>query len=241
MVFWLSTTGAPALVVNTKIEFGVHRTLFSCPASAGSLFESSASESWCHAPKGGAWRVSFFFSSFMILLLSFRGGPLGSIFHSLLFENNCNPQLKKFLTRLTFGTKAEEIQTVVQNLKTGFPAHLFVEIAETGQFRIDDFFTAGADHMGMRKRLIPVIAVTSVREPEFQYFVQFFEQDNCFINGCQTGGGKCSFDLVEHLGHAGVRLIAGQYFQNGQPLGSEAKSFAFQLGKHSFQTVVSSQ
>jgi hypothetical protein len=68
---------------------------------------------------------------------------------------------------LTFRAETEEIQAVVQDLETGFFAHFLIKIAKTDQLRIDDFFTAGTDHMGMGKRLGPVIAVASVGKTQF--------------------------------------------------------------------------
>jgi hypothetical protein len=96
---------------------------------------------------------------------------------------------------LTIGAEAEKIQAMTRDLKACFRNQFLRHPLQSLQIGVNDFFTFGADEMRMRVRSVAVIAVASLRKPQLQHLVQFFEKGHGFVNRGQARGGKTLFHL----------------------------------------------
>ena len=69
------------------------------------------------------------------------------------------------------------------NLKPGLFGSLLCQIFQAFQIRIDDLFASRADQMGVRVRLVAVIAVASIREANLYDFIFLLKQSPFFFQG----------------------------------------------------------
>jgi hypothetical protein len=146
---------------------------------------------------------------------------------------------KKFLLPfLTFGAKAEKIQTVIGDLETGLLGHLSGHFFHVGELGVNYGAALGADHMGMRIGPFAVVTGAHIREAQLKHLIQLLQHRDGFVNRGQAGGGEFLFDLIVDHPHAGMVLALCQYLEHGQTLGRDAMSYLAQARYHLFQALV---
>ena len=70
----------------------------------------------------------------------------------------------------TITAYAEKVQPMIQNFEIGLQCNLFFHFIQAIQVRVDNFFTVDTDDMWMGGRLVSIISVASIREPELKNF-----------------------------------------------------------------------
>jgi hypothetical protein len=78
--------------------------------------------------------------------------------------------MRKNKSRLFFRAitaNTEKVQPVIQNFKIGILLDLSFHFIQAFQVRIDNLFAPDADDVRMRRRPVSIIAVASIREPQF--------------------------------------------------------------------------
>jgi hypothetical protein len=73
--------------------------------------------------------------------------------------------------------------------------------------------------VGVGVRLVAVIAVAPVGEPQLQNFAYRFYDNNIFVNSGETGCGKVFFYLAMDVFNTGMAFTFGENFDDRQPLG----------------------
>jgi hypothetical protein len=124
---------------------------------------------------------------------------------------------------------AEKIEPMGQNLESGFVSHLFGHVDQAAQFRIDYLFALRAYNVGMRERLVAVIAIAAVRETKLQDFVDFFQKGNGLVNRVKAGRRELGPDLFRDLIDGRMFFTGGQDSQYRQPLGRDAEIVVLEL------------
>jgi hypothetical protein len=133
-----------------------------------------------------------------------KAGVLAKIFLGLLFH--------------TTAAYAEKIQPMTDYFKFRLDGNLLLHVFQTAQVRIDYLFALYTDDMRMGVRFIPIIAIASVREPQFEDFANGFNQYNVSVYSGETHCGKSFFDLIMDRLHAGMAFAFGKFLDDGQPL-----------------------
>jgi len=66
----------------------------------------------------------------------------------------------------------EKVQPMIQNFKIRFFSNLMLHIIQTVQIQIEYLFALDTDDVRMGVRLIPIIPVAPIREPQFEKFIK---------------------------------------------------------------------
>jgi len=197
MVFWLSTTAAPFLVVGfffSAISFLLSEAL-GLPSVGVSLTNPAI----------------------------YRRNPTMGIKKELF----SNPDQKNIgcsmpLT-LTIGAEPEKIQTMTGDLKSCFRNEFPGHALEALQIRVNNLFAFSADEMRMRVRSVAVIAIAPLRKPNFQHLVQFFEKGHGFVNRGQACRRKTPFHLFEDMLNSWVPVTGGQDLEHSHTLRRDSR------------------
>ena len=111
-----------------------------------------------------------------------------------------------------------KIEPVADDLVTRRLGDLLDETLRQTNLWVQNFLAIDADKMRMGIWLVAIVAVVAITEAQFQYFIDFFQDIQGFVNRRQARRRKLILDLLVQLGGAGMSIAGSQQPQQRDAL-----------------------